>query len=168
MNLQQLAQLGEFLGGVSVLFTLIYLAIQLRGNTRAVQSAAAQQTHETLIQGYFEIAGNADLNRIFRTGTIDYNSIDENEAGQFFAFWSGTMYVAQNWIYQRDNGALDQKLVDSFLTGISSNFHSQGFGVFWDQRKATFSQEMVEWVEDIRATPPRSPGHVPFGINEQQ
>ena len=94
MNLQQLAQIGEFLGGISVLFTLIYLAIQLRGNTRAVQSAAAQQTHETLVQGYFEIANNADLNRIFRKGTIDYGSIDENEAGQFFAFWSGTSTAA--------------------------------------------------------------------------
>ena len=125
MNLQQLAQLGEFLGGVCVLFTLIYLAIQLRGNTRAVQSAAAQQTHETLIQGYFEIARNPDLNRIFRTGTIDYTSIDENEAGQFFAFWSGIMYVAQNWIYQRDSGALDEKLVD--LDSLHDRYTGLGY-----------------------------------------
>lgn len=168
MNLQELAQIGEFLGGVSVLITLIYLAIQLKGNTRAVQSAAAQQTHETLVQGYFEVARNADLNRIFRTGTIDYTSIDENEAGQFFAFWSGIMYVAQNWIYQRDSGALDEKLVDSFLTGISLNFHSPGFSVFWDQRKSTFSNELIEWVEAIRAKPPESTGHVPLGISAQQ
>lgn len=167
MTLQQLAQIGEFLGGASVLVTLIYLAIQLKGNTKAVQSAAAQQTHETLIQGYFEIARNADLNRIFRVGTKDFSTINEDEAGQFFAFWSGIMYIAQNWIYQRDNGALDEKLVNSFLTGISSNFHSPGFGIFWSQRKNTFSQEMVDWVEGIRTKSPIRPGHVPFGVSHR-
>ena len=44
MDLQTLAQIGEFLGGLSVLLTLIYLAIQIRGNTKAVRSAGAQQT----------------------------------------------------------------------------------------------------------------------------
>ena len=68
MTLQELAQIGEFLGGAVVLVTLIYLAVQLKGNTKAVRSAGAQQTHETLIQGYFEIARNPDLNRIFRMG----------------------------------------------------------------------------------------------------
>ena len=143
MTLQQLAQIGEFLGGASVLVTLIYLAVQLKRNIKAVRSAAAQQTHETLIQAYFEVACDADLKRIFRAGTRDFHAIDEQEAGQFFAFWSGIMYIAQNWIYQRDNGALEEVLVDSFLTGVSSNFHSPGFGVFWEQRKYTFSQELI-------------------------
>jgi len=165
MTLQQLAQLGEFLGGASVLITLIYLAVQLRGNTKAVRSAAAQQTHETLIQGYFEAARNSELNRIFRAGTRDISTIDEDETGQFFAYWSGIMYIAQNWIYQRDTGALDEVLVDSFLTGIASNFHSEGFGVFWEQRKTTFSQGMVEWVETVRSNPPLRTGHVPFGLS---
>jgi hypothetical protein len=31
MDLNTLAQIGEFLGGLSVLLTLIYLAIQIRG-----------------------------------------------------------------------------------------------------------------------------------------
>ena len=168
MTLQELAQIGEFLGGASVLVTLIYLAVQLKGNTKAVRSAGAQQTHETLIQGYFEIARNTDLNRIFRTGTVNFSVLNDDEVGQFFAFWSGTMYIAQNWIYQRDSGVLDDKLVDSFLTGISSNFHSDGFEVFWESRKPTFSMEMIKGVDTIRASPPKQPGHAPFGVTQDQ
>ncbi len=40
MDLTQLANLGEFVGGVAVLVTLVYLAIQVR------QSAASQQKRE--------------------------------------------------------------------------------------------------------------------------
>ncbi len=43
MDLTQLANLGEFIGGVAVLVTLIYLAIQVR------QGAAAQRVTSTII-----------------------------------------------------------------------------------------------------------------------
>jgi hypothetical protein len=168
MTLQELAQIGEFLGGASVLVTLIYLAIQLRGNTKAVRSAGAQQTHETLIQGYFEVARDARLNRIFRTGLLNFSDLSDDESGQFFAFWAGIMYIVQNWIYQRDSGALDEKLVDSFLSGISANFHSDGFGVFWDQRKYIFSTEINQWVESIRSNPPIRAGHTPLGVSSAE
>jgi len=42
MDLTQVANLGEFIGGVAVLVTLIYLALQLRHNTSALRAGAAQ------------------------------------------------------------------------------------------------------------------------------
>ena len=42
MELSQLADLGEFVGGVAVVVTLIYLAAQVRHNTRAVKAANNQ------------------------------------------------------------------------------------------------------------------------------
>ena len=47
MTLTQLANIGEFVGGVAVLVTLVYLAVQVRANSRALQSAAAWNS-ETL------------------------------------------------------------------------------------------------------------------------
>ena len=58
MTLLQLSQIGEFLGGLSVLLTLVYLAVQIRGNTRAVRSAGAQQTHDSMLQLYHHLAGD--------------------------------------------------------------------------------------------------------------
>ena len=165
MSLQELAQVGEFLGGFSVLLTLIFVAFQIRGNTKAVRSAVAQQTHETLIQAYFEVARDADLNRIFRIGTQDLSALSEDESGQFFAFWSGVMYIAQNWLYQKNSGALDDKLVNSFVAGISSNFHSDGFRAYWNDRKYTFSDDVQEWVEGFLSHPPTRSGHVPLGAS---
>jgi hypothetical protein len=163
MELQQLAQVGEFLGGLSVLLTLIYLAIQIRGNTKAVRSAGAQQTHDTLIQAYRQLAGDAELNRIFRNGTRDINSLSEDETGQFYAVWSGVLYIAQNWLYQRDSGVLDEKLVMTFLTGMSNNFHADGFKAYWSERKHTFSDALQEWAEDAMSAPPARVGMTTLG-----
>lgn len=163
MNLQQLAQIGEFMGGLSVLLTLIYLAVQIRGNTKAVRSAGAQQTHDTLIQTYVELAGNAELNRIVRVGTRNINALTEAETGQFYAFWSATMYIVQNWLYQKNSGVLDEGLVMTFLGGVSANFHADGFKAYWSERKSTFSDALQEWVEDVMSKPSLSAGHSMLG-----
>ena len=56
MDLTQLANLGEFIGGVAVLVTLIYLVIQLRQNTQELQ-----QTTE-VARGTAELESPAILN----------------------------------------------------------------------------------------------------------
>jgi len=166
MGLQELAQIGEFLGGLSVLLTLIYLALQIRGNTKAVHSSAAQLTHDTLTQGYYELARNPQLNKVFRAGTRDLSTLSEDDVGQFFAFWSGTLYMAQNWLYQKNAGTLDDHLWSTFLSGMAANFHSAGFQSYWKERKYTFSHELQEWVEGIIAEPPTRAGHILLGISE--
>jgi hypothetical protein len=44
LDLAQLANLGEFIGGLAVIVTLIYLALQVRLNTRALGRSNARQT----------------------------------------------------------------------------------------------------------------------------
>jgi hypothetical protein len=56
MSLTQLALIGEFLGGFSVLLTMLYLAVQVRGNTKAMHSSTAQQTHDTITNVYMDMA----------------------------------------------------------------------------------------------------------------
>ena len=163
MNLQELSQIGEFLGGLSVLLTLVYLAVQIRGNTKVVRSTGAQQTHDTMIQLYGQLAGDAKLNRIFRNGTQNLDSLTEDETGQFYAFWSATLYVAQNWLYQKDRGVLDEELVATWLAGLSSNFHADGFKTYWSGRQYMFSDVLQNWVEDGMSKPVIHAGYATLG-----
>ncbi len=153
MTLLQLSQIGEFLGGLSVLLTLVYLAVQIRGNTKAVRSAGAQQTHDSMVQLYHQLAGDAELNRIFRVGTQDIDSLTEDEMGIFMAEWSATLYIIQNWLYQRNSGVLDEELVMTWLAGVSANFHENGFKAYWNGRKFMYSNVMQEWVEEMISKP---------------
>ena len=43
MNWQALGAIGEFVGGLLVVFSLLYLALQLRQNTRALRADTHQQ-----------------------------------------------------------------------------------------------------------------------------
>jgi hypothetical protein len=58
MNLNDLANLGQIVGTIGVMVTLVYLAIQIRGNTRV---ASAQARHALSESRFFGQSTPIDL-----------------------------------------------------------------------------------------------------------
>lgn len=50
LTLSNLAQLAEILAGVAVVLSLVYVGVQVRQNTQAIEIAAAQQSHDAYRQ----------------------------------------------------------------------------------------------------------------------
>ncbi len=48
MNWTAVGAIGELLGGVVIVITLIYLGIQIRQNTKNLRSAAIQASHDAV------------------------------------------------------------------------------------------------------------------------
>lgn len=46
LTLSDLAQLAEILAGIAVVLSLVYVGMQVRQNTQAIEIAAAQQSHD--------------------------------------------------------------------------------------------------------------------------
>jgi hypothetical protein len=56
LTLAQLSDLGELLGGVAVFASLVYLAIQIRQNTRSVRGSTHQQNTELWTRLFLHLA----------------------------------------------------------------------------------------------------------------
>ena len=50
LTLSDLAQLAEILAGIAVVLSLVYVGVQVRQNTQAIEIAAAQQSHDAYRQ----------------------------------------------------------------------------------------------------------------------
>lgn len=83
MNWVAIGAIGEILGAVAVLVTLVYLAIQIRQNTRSV----TMSVYESAMSGFNEvmrdITTNGDLSEIVRRGALDPASLSEEELFRF-------------------------------------------------------------------------------------
>lgn len=55
LTLSDFAQLSEILAGVAVVLSLIYVGMQVRQNTQAIEIAAAQQSHDAYRQAQVAI-----------------------------------------------------------------------------------------------------------------
>ena len=64
MTLIELGALGEFIGAIGVVVTLVYLALQIRHNTRAVRSSMHQDMIESTLRIAESLSDNSEVVRI--------------------------------------------------------------------------------------------------------
>jgi hypothetical protein len=88
--LEDLGNLGDFLGGIGVVVTLVYLAVQIRQNTEQLRSDADSRKVSSLDEmtralGLWQadIAANPELADIWKRGLAAESHLDETEYLRF-------------------------------------------------------------------------------------
>jgi hypothetical protein len=66
--LEDLGNLGDFIGGLAVVATLIYLAFQIRHNTTSVEAAAVQSAAQSFADIVESFARDPELMKLYLTG----------------------------------------------------------------------------------------------------
>ena len=62
MNLNDLANLGQIIGAIGVMITIVYLAIQIRGNTKVASAQASMPSPSSFFASrFFERSMQIDL-----------------------------------------------------------------------------------------------------------
>ena len=84
--LEDLGNIGDFLGGIGVVVTLAYLAIQIRQNSRTVKASAAQSVLQSLSEALIASAESPRLTRVVSVGLTDFQQLDESEQAQLFVW----------------------------------------------------------------------------------
>ncbi len=110
MTLQDLANIGELVGGLAVVLSLVYVGLQIRQNTTAVRLATAQAVHDNYAAWYTNLSADADLNQIVIKGLKDYSSLEETEKAQFIDTFMAFSSYSQNAYYQWRQGSLSPQL----------------------------------------------------------
>ncbi len=149
LTIQDLGALGELLGSVAVLATLIYLALQTRQNTMAIAAqldAAAISANQRLwLTG---ITSTELLEALAEDRTVS-RTINEERRGRY--------WLAQVITWQWDHHQARRGLLPTFneagvAAAIGNLFTVQrSFGGWWEGAKPSLFPEFVEWVDQIRA-----------------
>ncbi len=109
MNWEAIGAIGEILGATAVLVTLLYLAAQIRQNTKSATTATYESAMSAFTQSNMTVAGNPNLASIMVRGSIDPDSLDPEEAYRY----STTMRAyANQWLKQLrlyEQGALSAR-----------------------------------------------------------
>ncbi len=93
MNWQAIGALGELVGGVAVLATLVFLAIQIRRNTQAIRMSAAEESNRSFAS-YAALFTQPGVSRLYRVGLASPDELDDDELITFNA----VMSTYFNWL----------------------------------------------------------------------
>ncbi len=143
MDLTQLANLGEFIGGVAVLVTLIYLTLQLR-QANALALAEAQQNSNEAFSRWRQMIAAEGLNEIWLKA-LDEDDLSPQEAQRLYLAICELAYAAiattenQVAVGNRDYATRAHRAVAGELQSasmrviwkrVASNLQAYGFNDF--------------------------------------
>ena len=157
MSIQDLGALGEFVGSLGVIVTLIYLAIQIRSNTRATKASAGfQATHSWADLNEQLTAQPDDILATFvgiYAADFDPDQLNDVQYLRLTLFTRAMFQKLEGQFFLYKFGLLDQSLWQqrsSIGRGVIEVPH---IASWWEgeKRANTFSPEFVQAIE--AATP---------------
>lgn len=129
MSIQDLGALGEFIGSVLVLGSLLYLILQLRHTQKTVMSQMHQMRADGLLSSWQNFAGNKGVREAYIalqnagwTPGQNYESAKEAlshltlEQRYIIGYWENGLYVyGENSFYQYKQGFYDDEFYEHNL-----------------------------------------------------
>ncbi len=130
MNWDAIGAVGEILGGLAVLITLIYLTQQIKQNTRS-QSIA---TYEAAMSGYNDvqtfIASDVESASIWRRGGVEPASLNQDEAVRFEMMVRNYSNQVYKLLRLYEHGALPEAEWNNTIDESKQLFQLPGFADF--------------------------------------
>ena len=163
MNLNDLANIGQVIGAIAVVISLIYVALQIRQNTNAVRAATAQAVHEHFANWYNSFARDASLAKIAIDGLRDYGSLSETDKARFVAMFMAFLSYSQNAFLKWREGLLEPVLWLGWEQVMMNLFGAPGGKALWKERSYLFGEEFRRYIENDLMLRPPHPDAKPLG-----
>ncbi len=147
MTLQDLGSIGEFVAAIATLVTLVYLALQIRHNTRSVRTSAFQEASRDLAESIDHISRDPELCRIYLAGAKDFESLSREERLRFSIYFTGVMRRYENLLHQTREGMIDRADWEGVRETGRQTFSQPGVMAWWKRSRSLFNAELRDFVE---------------------
>jgi len=104
VNWEAVGAIGEVLGALAVIATLLYLALQIRQNTKAIRGATLNAITE---HKQFELRWSSDIATAWRKSLSEPENLTEDESWQMAEWMTSSFVARQNEYFQFKQGLID-------------------------------------------------------------
>lgn len=154
MNWEAIGAIGEVVGAVAVVATLLYLAKETRTNTKAVVAASSRASNLGHAELDERVSANPEQVRIFLKSTQPTMAeFDEVEWAQFQFLARAIVGRIQDDYVQCQLGFQDIALAEVHLDFMRSTLKYPAWRTYWDDDAAVW---LPDFVGDVEA---RTEGH---------
>ena len=152
MTIVELGALGEFVAAIAVVITLIYLALQIRQNTRATRAASFHAITDSFNHVNISLAQTPDLARIWLAGATERSSLSDEEKWQFDLICLSYFHVFETVHYQARVGAGEGGLVAAEERSLETLLATSGVREWWEENPYAFGLEFRAYLDRLLAT----------------
>jgi hypothetical protein len=149
MDITTLAAWGEFLGGIAVVVSLVYLASQIRQNSKLLRASTASATTATTSDFSSLIVQDSDVSRIVREGMADRSSLSEDDLHRFNMLLN-MAFTGWNQEYQfAADGVIGRSVWENRMRIMRRVLPLPGYRQWWAEWGDTYPDEYRNLVDGL-------------------
>ena len=153
MNWDAVGAIGELIGAVAVVISVLYLAWQVRSQVQEEKVTAIHEVSEGFREGIAATFMDRQLAELFVKAKDDAQSLGEVDRLQFVAFIQRNYRVWEDAFYQRQEGRLDEAHWRSMERQYASLLSWPGVQWVWSIRREFYTTEFREYVDALEPGP---------------
>ncbi|MDT8370091.1 MAG: hypothetical protein RQ745_12865 [Longimicrobiales bacterium] len=141
--LEALGNLGEFIGAIGVVVSLIYLAQQLSSNSKAVRASS----FNSMVQNSLRLLEQLFLDREFadfldRAQKTPLDDLDPADRIRWDAFMMAVFRHYGNLVYQYRVGALDEQMWEAYREDLKRAVEIPSWRAWFDRNRDVLSKSL--------------------------
>ena len=150
MTITEIGSLGELLAAIATLAGLVYLAVQIRQNSRMLGEQAKRFTQQVVHDQNLLLVQDDPAFAIVSRGMAG-EELTAAERARFHIYWMSAFINYQETFYQvRQLGVDDDwwRIVERHLLRV---LETPGLAGWWDHNRSSFGDDFVAFVEEHRS-----------------
>jgi len=149
MNWEAISAISQMIGSIAVVFSVLYLALQVHSSTR-IAKLAAQDTAATALREVTKpLAENADLARVWRRGLEDLQSLPAEEQARFFHTCYQFLKAFETIHFHYIHGVMDQQIWQGWCGLLQHYIATPGMDHYWKLRQDLFSTRFRQFIQEL-------------------
>lgn len=149
MSIMEWGALGEIIGAIAVVVTLIYLARQIRLNTQSLRAAAKHNATRAQLDYFDTLLHDPELRRTYRRGLKDFQELDAESRDVFGMLMYKSFFTFSEAYYQYRHAHFDEAQWLESREAIDWHLARSGARAWWhDPRRRRFPDDFTRMVEE--------------------
>ena len=138
-----IGQTATILANVGVIVGIVFLAAEIRLNTRAIQAQTRDSIADKEMQLYAWQASNPELASVVRRAVFEgEESLDLDERQVLFAYLEAFFREHENALYQYEHGLFSRQEFEGRTRNMRLTLSSSAFLSHWESRRDLYSESM--------------------------
>ena len=149
MTLLEWGALGELIGGIAIIGSLIYVGVQVKDSARATRSAATNDASGAMQSWYQEMGSNRQASDVWLNAMTSSDPLSTHDEFQFMMMMHAIIYATQNSYLLTQEGTLDADYRDAISSIVLAVKDLPAWDRFWRQRRVLLHRGFAEYVDGL-------------------
>ena len=148
MNWDAIGAAGELLGAAGVIFTLGYLAVQIRQSNKI----ANRETHRSAVTGYSSamqsVMHDAGAAQMYRCGLLDLENLEPDDRIRFGTILSVLTLNFKDTLAAYDANMFDKPTYDAWRDYLCGILNTPEGTTWWQENRSTYIARVRDVIDE--------------------